>query len=149
MIVDTLTTFCNATALNTGGAAGYLIGDVIDIEDLRDIGQHSGLYLVVSVATTATSGGSATGSFALISDAQAALTPTTATVHVESPVFAVADMTAGTTLLTVALPWEGNTYERYVGIRQTTGTAAFTGGAVNAFLTLTPQVNRSYPDYAG
>ena len=47
MIADKLTTFCDAVELNTGAAGAYMIGDVIDIEDLRDIGQHSGLYLVI------------------------------------------------------------------------------------------------------
>jgi hypothetical protein len=149
MIRDNLNTFCAAEALNTGGAGSYLIGDVYDIETLRDMGQGVGLYLVITMAVTATSGGSATGKFALVSDAQAAITPGTATVHVESPEFAVADMSAGTNILTVALPWQGNTYERYIGIVQTTGTAAFTAGAINAFLTPTPQANVAYPDYSG
>ncbi len=149
MIADKLTTFCDAVALNTGAAGGYLIGDVIDIENLRDIGQHSGLYLMISMAVAATSGGSATGKFALASDAQAAITPATATIHIESPTFAVASMTAGKQLLIAALPWEGNTYERYVGIVQTTGVAAFTAGSINAFLTPTPQANRHYAEYTG
>lgn len=149
MIRDTLTTFCRDTALNTGAAGSYLIGDVIDIGNLRDIGQHTPLYLVITVAITATSAGAATGQFALVSDAAAAITPGTATVHAESQAFAVADMSAGTNLLTVSLPWQGPEYERYVGIRQTTGVAAFTAGAINAFLTMTPQNNHSYPEYSG
>ena len=47
----------------------------------------------------------------------------------------VASMTAGTTLMAIQLPQEGTAYERYIGIQQVTGTAAFTAGKVNAFLT--------------
>jgi len=46
----------------------------------------------------------------------------------------VASMTAGKTLMAVQLPMEGTAYERYIGIQQVTGTAAFTAGKVNAFL---------------
>ncbi|MBM61907.1 MAG: hypothetical protein CL484_03025 [Acidobacteria bacterium] len=149
MIRDNLTTFCRATALNTGAAGSYLIGDVVPLGDQRDIGLHTPLYLVVTMAVTATSGGAATGKFALVSDSQAAINPATATVHMETPEFAVADMSAGTNLITVSIPWQGPEYETYLGLVQTTGTAAFTAGAINAFLTMTPQTNNAYPEYAG
>lgn len=136
MITDKLATFCNAVALNTGPAGNYLIGDVINLETVRDIGQGQPIFLVVTVETTATSGGAATGQFKLVSDAQVAIDPDTATVHASSAAFAVADMVAGTNLLTVVIPMEGAAYEQYLGIVQTTGTAAFTAGKVNAFLTL-------------
>lgn len=148
MISDNLTTFCSALALNTGGVAGYALGETIDMGNLRDIGQGTMLYLVISVAATCTSAGSATAQFALVSDAVDPILPASATVHMETPVFAVAALSAGTNLITVAIPWEGPTYERYVGIRQTTGGAAFTGGTINAFLTPTPQSNRAYADYS-
>ena len=32
MILDERTEFCDATALNTGGAGSYLLGDVIDLQ---------------------------------------------------------------------------------------------------------------------
>lgn len=149
MIRDELTTFANGTALNTGAAGSYVLGNTIDLQVARDIGNQAGLYLVIGVATTATSGGSATASFSLVSDAVDPPVPGTATVHTTSPVFAVADMAAGTTLLVVQLPLEGNEYERYLGIVQTTGTAAFTAGAVNAYMTPTPQRNKAYADYDG
>lgn len=145
MITDSRTTFALGTALNTGGAASYLLGDVIDIGDLRDLGEGNPIYLVISVETTATSGGSATAAFSLCSDAQAAIAVDgSQTVHATSRVFPVADLAAGTTVFQIALPMEGPAYERYVGIVQTTGTAAFTAGAVNAFLTQTPQNWKAY-----
>ena len=132
MILDERTEFCDATALNTGAAGSYLIGDVVDLSIARDLGGDMALYLVVSVDTTATSGGSATGTFNLVTDDNAALSsPTTI---VSSRAWPVASMTAGTTLLAVQLPMEGTAYERYIGIQQVTGTAAFTAGKVNAFL---------------
>ncbi len=152
MILDELTEFCDATALNTGGAGTYNIGDQIDTRALpgmidpnvtKDFG-FSELYLIVRVATTATSGGSATGTFRLVSDAIATPDLSTATVHVVSPTFTVASMTAGTTLLALKLP--SGSYERYIGIQQITGTAAFTAGAIDAFLTNDPNAWRPYAD---
>lgn len=147
MIIDKLTTFADAEALNTGSAGTYLVGDVIDLQAVRDLGQGNPIYLVIQMETTATSGGSATGKFTFASDAQAAIaTDGTATVHAESDAFAVADMSAGTEILKIALPMEGNEYERYLGILQTTGVAAFTAGAIDAFITPVPTGWKAYPD---
>jgi len=136
MITDYLTKMCDATALNTGAAGTYLIGSQIDLGAARDLGQFSGepLYLVIKVTTTATSGGSATGTFKLVSDDTAAISTTTSTVHVTTPTFTVANMVAGTELIVVALPLEGNAYEQFLGILQVTATAAFTAGAIEAFI---------------
>jgi hypothetical protein len=134
MILDERTEFCDATALNTGAAGNYLIGDVVDLGVARDLGGDMATYLVITVDTTATSGGSATGQFNLVTDDNASLTsPTTL---VSSKAWTVATMTAGTVLMAVQLPLEGTAYERYIGIQQVTGTAAFTAGKVNAFLTM-------------
>lgn len=147
MILDERTEFCDATALNTGGAASYLIGDVYDTgnDGINDV---DCLYLVIQVATTATSGGSATGAFHLVSDAQEALAVNgTATYHWSSAAIAVASLVAGLYIARVQLP-KGN-YERYIGILQTTGTAAFTAGAVNAFLTPNVETYKSFAQAAG
>lgn len=141
MILDELLEFCDATALNTGGAASYLVGDVVDLgaaPTTQDIGNGEDLYLVIVVSTTATSGGSATGQFHLCSDAQAAIAVDgTATYHFSTAAIAVATLVAGYRIAAVKLPI--GTYERYLGIVQTTAVAAFTAGNINAFLT---------PDYA-
>ena len=148
MLLDERTEFCDATALNTGGAASYLVGDVIDTHGpeighaagfnvTRDVGMGSGVWLVIQVATTATSGGSATAVFHLASDAQAAIaTDGTATYHFSTGAIAVASLTAGTVVACVRLP--SGTYERYIGVLQTTAVAAFTAGAIDAFLTADP-----------
>ncbi len=148
MILDELLEFCDAVALNTGAAGTYLLGDVVDLEVARGIGAGSpAVYFVITVDTTATSGGSATGTFILASDAQAAIaTDGTATAHFTSRAFPVASMTAGSTLVAVALPLEGVAYERYLGVLQTTGTAAFTAGKINAFLTRDVAKWRAYAD---
>lgn len=147
MIMDERAEFCDATALNTGGADTYLIGDVIDLETVRDIGNGQPIYLVITVGTAAGSTGSATGQFILASDAQEAIADDgTATEHLKTQAFPVANMTAGSVLFCASVPLEGNEYERYLGILQVTGTAAFNAGTVNAFLTLDPHGWKAYPD---
>lgn len=147
MIMDEYAEFCDATALNTGGAGSYLIGDVYDTggDGLNDI---EDLYLVIQVDTTATSGGSATGQFHLCSDAQAAIAVDgSATYHFSTSAIAVATLVAGYQVCKVQIP--KGTYERYIGIVQTTGTAAFTAGKVNAFLTPNPPSWKSFPQADG
>lgn len=146
MILDERAEFCDATSLNTGAAASYLIGDVMDLGSTsRDIGTGEDLYVVIRVDTTATSGGSATGAFHLASDAQAAIAVDgSATYHLSTAAIAVASLTAGTTVLAARLP--SGTYERYLGILQTTAVAAFTAGKVNAFLTKDIAKYTIYPD---
>lgn len=136
MILDKRTEFCDATALNTGAAGTYLIGDQIDLGTARGVGTGEELYLVITVDTQPTSAGAATAQFTLASDDTASIaTNGTASVHFQTKAFTIAEMTAGAVLAAVALPIEGVAYERFLGILQTTGTAAFTGGKINAFLT--------------
>lgn len=151
MILDERLEFLDATALNTGAAATYLIGDVVDTGPLTNqvvsdlSGGADSLWLVVGVDTAATSGGSATLQIQLASDAQAAIaTDGTATVHFASAVIPVASLVAGFYVARVMLPI--GTYERYLGILQITGTAAFTAGKLNAFLTNDVAAYRVYAD---
>lgn len=144
MICDTLATLCDGTALNTGAAGSYIIGDQIDLRLANHgIGKVDGLYLVITVDTTATSGGSATGTFSLVTDTDSTLG--SPVVLASSKAWPVASMTQGQRLLAIELPVSED-YERYIGIQQTTGVAAFTAGKINAFLTNTPPVRRAYPD---
>lgn len=138
MLLDERNEFCDATSINTGAAGSYLLGDVIDLGVARDLGGDQALYLVVTVDTAATSGGAATGQFNLVTDDNAGLA--SPTVVASSRAWPVAEMTAGKTLMAIQLPQEGTAYERYIGIQQVTGTAAFTAGKINAFLT--PDVAR-------
>lgn len=146
MISDKLLTLADGTALNTGAAANYVIGDQIDTRvSARGLGAMVGaatLYLVITVDTTATSAGSATASFSLLTDGDSAMG--SPTVVFTTPVLPVASLTAGTLVCAMALP-VGFAWERYIGLRQTTGTAAFTAGAVSAILTHVPPARFSYP----
>lgn len=152
MILDDRLEFCDAQALNTGAAGTYNLGDVIDTQGqaigaanlTRDLGAHEPLYLVLRVTTAATSGGSATGQFRLVSDDTATPNTSTATVHFTSAAIPVASLTAGALIAMVMLP--AGSYERYLGIQQITGTAAFTAGAIDAFLTNDPAAWRAYAD---
>jgi site-specific recombinase len=149
MIMDKRSEFADNVAI--GGATGRrLIGDVIDLGQDRDIGAAANMYLVVQVSVTATSGTSSTAQVELVSDAQAAIAVDgSASVHVASGVIAHTAMIAGTTLFQTIIPLEGATaYERYLGLIINVGTAAFTAGSVNAFLTMQPPVHKSYPNGA-
>ncbi len=153
MILDERTEFCDATALNTGAAGTYLIGDVIDTQlagtslQPNDLGADNPIYLVVQMDVAATSGGSATLTIQLASDAGASIaTNGTATVHAQSAAIPVASLVAGYRVLVVPLP--SGTYERYLGILQVTGTAAFTAGSVSAFLTHDANAWKAYADAA-
>jgi hypothetical protein len=146
MILDERSEFCDATALNTGAAGSYLIGDVIDLQAIGiDIGNSSDLWFIVSIDTAPTSGGAATAQFHLASDAQAAIaTDGSATYHFSSKAFAIAAMAAGNEMVATKLP--AGDYERYLGVLQTTAVAAFTAGKVNAFLTPTRAKVKHYAD---
>lgn len=149
MISDKLLTFADDTALNTGVAGNYVIGDQIDLKVTdRGIGAligNAALFLVITVEDAATSGGSATASFSLLTDADPAMG--SPTVVATTGALAVASMTSGALVTVLAVP-VGFAWERYVGLRQTTGTAAFTAGSINAFLTPTPPSRFSYPQNA-
>lgn len=150
MIIDKRSEFCDATPLNTGGAGSYLIGSQIDLgatPELHDPGEGTDLFLVGIVRTAATSGGSATAAFQLRSDDTAAIHTSTSTLHLTTPAIPVANMTAGAEICRIGLP-RGRNYERFLGIVQVTGTAAFTAGAVDFFITMSPGKYTAYPEAA-
>ena len=152
MILDKRLEFCDAVALNTGGAGSYLLGDQVDTGGglpLTDGGNDGdGLYFVITGDTTATSGGSATGQFHLCSDDSASIaTNGTATYHISTAAIPVATLVAGYYVCKVELP--KGVYERYLGVLQTTAVAAFTAGKINAFLTNDPYTVRAFPNATG
>lgn len=148
MILDTRNEFCDAVAMNTGGAGTYNIGDVIDTSVARDMGGGHQMYLVVQMTTAATSGGSATAQFQLVSDGSDTIsTDGTQTIHAITQAVAVADMTVGKQYVLPLPPEMDIEYERYLAVQQVTAVAAFTAGAVNAFLTFNPPpANKTYAD---
>ena len=147
MILDERTEF--ADAVSVAAAAGTaLIGDVINLEKARNIGNGQPLYLVISVDTEIiTAGAAGSIEFLLVSDAQAAIaTDGTATVHFRSRAFVTddaaandAELNAGGVPVCVAIPLEGKVYERYLGILATIATTTVTAGKINAFLTFNPK----------
>lgn len=146
MILDERTELADATALSTAGTGRALVGDVIDTSVAREVGNSAPLYLVIQVTTAVTSGGSATVSFEVVSDAAAAIaTNGTATQHGKTWDVPVATLVAGYTLV-MQLPPESPAYERYLGLLQNVGTAALTAGAINAFLTFDVSRWKAYAD---
>src|SRR5690606_33549460 len=105
-ISDKLATFADDTALNTGAAGNYVIGDQIDLGvAAAGLGAMTGLaalYVVIAVEDAATSEGSATASFSLLTDDDSAMgTPTVLATTAALP---VASMTSGTQVAVLAIP---------------------------------------------
>ena len=146
MIMDERLEFADATALDTSGTNSDLIGDVIDLGSVTsDVGNGQPIYLVLRVNAAVTSAGSATVVFTLASDAQAAIAVDgSQTTHFSTAAIALSGLTANSQQIMVALPVD--TYERYLGIVTTTGTAALTGGSIDAYLTYDPKGWVAYPD---
>lgn len=152
MIIDSLLEFADATSV-AASAGTALIGDVIDLQEARDIGNGEPIYLVIQCDTSIITGGAAgTVKFQLVSDAQAAIAVDgSATVHFDTGTF-VTDgddanaLDAGATIAAVALPMEGVAYEQYLGILCITATTTTTAGAINAFLTTDVSKWKAYAD---
>lgn len=144
MILDKRTTLADNVALNTGAAGVYNVGDQYDTQMIAsDVGEGQSLFVVIDLGTAATSGGSATAQFQIASDAQVPLAiDGSQTIHAVSPSLAVAAMTANRRLLAISLP--KGTYERYIGLQQITGVAAFTGGTVKCYMTFDVNAFRAY-----
>jgi len=152
MILDSLLEFADATSV-AAAAGTALIGDVIDLQEARDIGSGEPIYLVIQCDTAIITGGAAgTVKFRLVSDAQAAIaTDGSATVHYDTDPLvtgaAGTGLTADGAMITaIALPMEGAVYEQYLGILCITATTTTTAGAINAFLTKDVTKWRAYPD---
>ena len=145
MIIDERTEF--ADAVSVASTAGTInVGDVIDSSVVRDIGQGQPIYLIVTVDTEVITGGTAgTIQFQLVSDSVTTPDTSSATKHVYSPVYTTDDsaanspeLNAGGVPFQVALPIEGEQYERYIGLQAVIGTTTTTAGAVSAWLSLDP-----------
>lgn len=158
MILDDYLEF--ADAVSVAAIAGTaLIGDQIDLTVARDIGVETRpMYLVIQTDTEIITAGSAgTMKFQLVSDAQAAIAVDgTATVHFDTGTMVTDDAAANSALFNaggyiarVALPMEGNTYERYLGILCIIATTTVTAGKINAFLTSDPKRAKLYTAEVG
>ena len=131
MLLDDRAEFADNLPVNTAIGTAQL-GDVIDlgtgVRDLPDV------FVMVRVGSAFTSGGAATVSFSLVSDAQSALaTNGSATHHFSTGAMPVAALTAGRIIACIRLP--RGQCERYLGLLQTTAGAPLSGGRVDAVLT--------------
>jgi hypothetical protein len=145
MIIDKLTTLADSLALNTGAAGAYIIGDQIDVAKAFELWDTEEIYVVARMATDATSSTStATLVLDLVTDDNAALSSPTVVVS-SGGARAVPALTRGTTLFAAKLP-KGFASERYLGVRQTTGTQAFTAGSVDVFFTPNISTWRAFAD---
>lgn len=153
MILDERLEFADATSV-AAAAGTALIGDVVDLQVVRDIGQGQPVYLVISTDTEIITGGAAgTVKFQLVSDAQAAIAVDgTATVHIDTGTLVTDDaavndakLNVGGVIFVGAIPAEGAVYERYLGILCITATTTTTAGKINAYLTLDPRGAKHYP----
>lgn len=154
MILDELLEFADATTV-AHAAGTVLLGDVIDLEVARDIGNGEPLWFVITTDTEVITGGSAgTIQFQLVSDAQAAIAVDgSATVHLSTDAIVTDDsaanddrLNAGGLIFAAALPLEGNAYERYLGVIYIVATTTTTAGKVNAFLTKDVGKWKAYAD---
>lgn len=146
MILDERLEFADNAAIPTA-AARALLGDVIDLGSVgRDIGVGDAMFFVVQVTEAVTSGGAATVTFDLVTDAQAAIAVDgTATIHYSSGAIDKTALTLGAQPVMVGTPRAGRTYERYLGVL-TTPSAILTAGKVNAFLTHDVARFQAYPN---
>lgn len=148
MILDERTEFCDSTAVNTGGAGNYTLGDQIDLgaSQRRDLGGDGAPYVVIQVDTGLV-GTTGTITFQLVSADDAVLT-TNPIVHLQSAAFSTTagsgttTLAPGTVLLKAQVPIDF--CRRFLGIRQVTATAATSAGAISAFLTMDSNAWRAY-----
>lgn len=133
MLIDNLSKFALPTALSTAAPATAKFGDAINlVKTVQDLGEGTPLYWFTSVAVAATSGGSATLTLQLVEADNEALT-TNPEVLLTTAAIPVASLTLGAVITNMALP--KTVYRQWIGLRQVVGTAAFTAGSLNSFLT--------------
>ncbi len=105
-------------------------------------GNNNDIWLVITVNTTFTTGTSATLIATLETADDAGLTTNATVLATSGAALGAASLTKGTQLIAVQIP--AALYRRYIGIRYTVGVGTFTAGAVDAYLTIDPQINRPF-----
>jgi hypothetical protein len=149
MIIDGNLEFADAVSVGAPNGNILGIGDDIDLDLARDVAHGEPMACVVQITTALTSGGAASVSFRVVSDAAApAATNETTTLHGKTDTILVTALTAGIQLVIPLAP-EFPNYERFLSFQiEETASAAVTAGAVNAFLVPMSHVQKwqSYPD---
>lgn len=144
MILDELLEFADATSVAFASGTTTVVGDVIDLSVLEDVGIGEEMWIVIQTTTEIITGGAAgTIQFTVVSDSLSTLgagVVANCTSHIVSRAFVTddsaandAEMNAGGVIMATRLP--PGSYERYLGILATVATTTVTAGAVNAFLT--------------
>lgn len=145
MLLDAFNLFADAVA--TGAVGTNLVGDVIDLQKVRDIGAGKQIFVNVVVNTAITGGAGGTYQVKLSSGTDSSLAG--AVDHLVSASFATdvaGGIPAGTVLLRAALPMEGVQYKQFLGIQEVVGTANTTAGKIDAYLTFDEKSYKAYPD---
>lgn len=144
MILDELLEFADATSVAFASGTTTVVGDVIDLSVLEDVGIGEEMWIVIQTTTEIITGGAAgTIQFTVVSDSLSTLgagVVANCTSHIVGRTFVTddsaandAEMNAGGVIMATRLP--PGSYERYLGILATVATTTVTAGAVNAFLT--------------
>lgn len=145
MILDAEAALATNQTVTTGTDSGLVSENTYDLGVAgRDIGNGKPLYVVAVVETEFDSAGdNETLIVDLITDGDAALGSPT---KLQELFILPAVAPAGTKRVAMISP--GHTYERYVGVRFTTGgdNTALTAGAVSVYLTESPDEYKSYAD---
>ena len=142
MILSKVDEFADSVVLTatwTAPTTAALLGNVMDLgaaPTLKNIGSGEPMYFVFQVDESV-AGTSGTQIYLLASDSTADLA-TSKTTHITTPTFTTAQLVAGFMWVS-PLPLT-ETYERYLGVWMTSGTATITAGKVSAFLTNHPQM---------
>lgn len=145
MLIDSLMSPARKLAFNLGAAGNYDFGPAIDL----DVARNNGVFpaqsvepgFLLTITTTATSGGAATANFQLLTDDNAAMS--SPVVIGEFGVKPLAELAVGKQHF-LRLP-DTNLFERYIRFRQVTGVAAFTAGAASLEFLANRRNWRAYP----
>lgn len=137
MYIDKQNTVSTEQAVTAAAAST----DYIDLGAARDIGVSQQLYMLITVHTTCTSGGSATVQFKLQCDDNSSFS--SAKSPIMTDLIPVASLVAG---YQIALPIPPGLDERYVRLYYGVATADLTAGKFNAGIVEGLQKNRAYAD---
>ncbi len=144
MIIDKLISPAINVALSSLAVSTQTVGDVIDFQGIRDQGLLATPYGpgFAGFARAATSGGAATLALSLVTDDNAALSSPTAIWT--SATFTLGQVAGAGQKFWVPLP-DILTYERYLALRVTVGTAVFTGGLLDFEFAANKRRWKGYP----
>lgn len=140
MILDKRSEFFAGVAI-PAAAGTSILGDVIDIKDVRDIGNGQPLYWYFAATETAV-GGTSVQLNLVSSDAAAMTSPV---VHASTGAVPLASLTPEKLAAMLTVPLEGTPYKRFVGI-QAVVVGTFTAGKISSGFTLDAHGWKAYKE---